>query len=752
MSRLLRNLRVHGGVIMLGLSIGWSAGASELFRFEQRGASSDVGLRLQNTVEEHAIDLDVALLGVDPETLSFALPDGTAVAAKRMSSEQRGDGSAVWRGEIEVVDRERSFGQVSLSSMQGRVAGWFSVDGRQFEILPGRGGRHRLIEVEAHAGGTCASVRPSADFTRQLTKPFAKDPGLKMALRIDVAAVFPDAFLADPAKEADVLTRIRAWFDDANGVLSRTGANTELNLVYVGPLYGTQPPVIDDGALRPAVSEALNWLDDPQPEVEALRTSLGADLAMLFIPGDRQVQCGAANLAMPPYAVIEIDCASAEFLVAHELGHLLGMAHARGETGDAPTIPYAHGWDDDNDLRVFGQRLATVMACNREAGLPIPLTGNQCNRIALYSSRDFQFFGIPMGTPDNDNARVAREQVAALAAIRPELPPTVDRAPALRIETPVDGARNWARAGLTLRASAWDPEEGNLSSRILWRSSALGVLGVGPEVRPAIPAFGDHTVTAEVTDSAGNRRVSTVNLRGSATVDPVGGIWHNPLIPGEFVAFNRNVHDQWVLTFFTYRNGRPHWYLSSSSRLTSGGTWRGNLSSFRFNNGVQTATDAGTVFVAVEADRQLSVTVTLLGQPLRRMLLEPLTRGNGVSGMYFTTRANGSVDDGFLVFRGRLVLNGRDFVLVATYDGANPVWTVSQTRQIALALEVLNPFLLDPRDNDRFDEGFNTRGGVGLDVGRLSFQNGQIRPAFTFPSGNTWQRGTFQDLVRLTVR
>jgi hypothetical protein len=72
-------------------------------------------------------------------------------------------------------------------------------------------------------------------------------------------------------------------------------------------------------------------------------------------------------------------------------------------------------------------------------------------------------------------------------------------APRIQITSPANGA-TIVEGAIALQATASDAEDGNLNSRIQWRSSLSGVLGVGGAITANLAA-GIHTVTAAVTDS-----------------------------------------------------------------------------------------------------------------------------------------------------------------------------------------------------------------------------------------------------------
>lgn len=82
-------------------------------------------------------------------------------------------------------------------------------------------------------------------------------------------------------------------------------------------------------------------------------------------------------------------------------------------------------------------------------------------------------------------------------------------APAVTISAPADGSTLQEGEAVTFLGTAWDNEEGDLSTNIHWTSDLDGTLGTGLAVT-AILSRGVHTITATVIDSGG--------LPGSTTI------------------------------------------------------------------------------------------------------------------------------------------------------------------------------------------------------------------------------------------
>lgn len=88
-----------------------------------------------------------------------------------------------------------------------------------------------------------------------------------------------------------------------------------------------------------------------------------------------------------------------------------------------------------------------------------------------------------------------------------------DVAPTISIELPLDGAelKDDGSGNVDLRGQASDSEDGDLSAQIAWTSDIDGSLGTGSSITAPL-SFGEHTVTASVTDSFGNTATAEVKF------------------------------------------------------------------------------------------------------------------------------------------------------------------------------------------------------------------------------------------------
>jgi myo-inositol-hexaphosphate 3-phosphohydrolase len=100
--------------------------------------------------------------------------------------------------------------------------------------------------------------------------------------------------------------------------------------------------------------------------------------------------------------------------------------------------------------------------------------------------------------------------------------------PSLTLLSPADGTVISGPGPIHLRASALDPEDGDITGAITWTSSRDGALGTGADVVVGSLAAGAHVVTATVTDSTAITASTSARIvvrGGTLTFPPVADAW-----------------------------------------------------------------------------------------------------------------------------------------------------------------------------------------------------------------------------------
>ncbi|MBL8175542.1 MAG: S-layer homology domain-containing protein [Bryobacterales bacterium] len=156
--------------------------------------------------------------------------------------------------------------------------------------------------------------------------------------------------------------------------------------------------------------------DGQLDEVHALRNQHGADLVSLLIQRSASGTVGQAFLMQSPgsyfasfaFSVTEQAYATGpNYTFAHELGHNLGCAHDRANTGSGGAYSYSYGYQGSNFRSIM------AYACS----------GRSCPRINYWSNPAVSYAGAPTGVSSDlansaDNAQSLNNTASAAAAFR----------------------------------------------------------------------------------------------------------------------------------------------------------------------------------------------------------------------------------------------------------------------------------------------------------------------------------------------
>lgn len=271
------------------------------------------------------------------------------------------------------------------------------------------------------------TAEPSLDGKALLPPPAAAQP-VRAVAKADQSDQLVDVLVAYETGAQTWVARNGGMTNFAETAVQRMNAalaNTGLDAVFRFRLVG----VMAVDATETSVSSALSAVQGGSgvwAAVHERRDELGADVVSLLIDNgsaygttgqgyslQATTASAAARFSESAYNACLVRSVAVSDTMTHETGHNLGCGHSNTQIDGGPgpqSFPYSSGY---HFTGTDGVRYHTVMAYYTDG------TYDDYTPIPFFSSPDFEYAGVPVGTAAaNDNTRVLRQTAAWASAWR----------------------------------------------------------------------------------------------------------------------------------------------------------------------------------------------------------------------------------------------------------------------------------------------------------------------------------------------
>jgi hypothetical protein len=301
-----------------------------------------------------------------------------------MTRSERVGNALVWTGKIQG----QPLGDVVLAIVDGVLSGSAVWPGGAYRIR--FDGATHVVEQLDHSlfpeDGCFEEVPGGAGDVATAPVTNADDGSL-----IDVLVVYTPAARAAAGGTSGMLSLINTAVAETNAGYANSGVIQRLRLAAAQEIaYAESGTTGSD--MSTDLSRVTGTADGYMDSVHALRDTYHADLVSLLVTGYNNPYgaCGIAwlmagnNPAFGPnaFSVVDQSCATGYYSFGHELGHNMGLNHARADPVGTGAYSYSYGYKNPSNL------FRTVMAYN----CPV-----SCTRILYFSNPSVLYGGNPTG-------------------------------------------------------------------------------------------------------------------------------------------------------------------------------------------------------------------------------------------------------------------------------------------------------------------------------------------------------------------
>lgn len=355
------------------------------------------------------------------------LPDGTHWRVAIEETELLGPDRFTSRGRIEGRPHSQAvlawnagflhasfedfaLGRFALRAATADVAQFYQIDP---QLLPPCPGGRSPARAASNAGPPAPAPEPPANAA--VENPQAAEVHVMMA---HTQAVLPT--LAGAARTAALQSAFDHAIAKTNATFEASLVTTRVKLVRIVETSYDENASQATAVMDDALTAVYRTDDGKMDELHALRDAAGADVVFLVV-NRASAMIGLSFLLDEPagfgnaeyaFSVLNYNAIAGTNVLSHELGHVMGCAHARGDPGANGTkdgaFPYSYGYRFRgadfvlyHDIMAYAPGTELAYFSNPEITLPAPIGVP---------------IGVPEGRPGESNTALTIERMSFVTA------------------------------------------------------------------------------------------------------------------------------------------------------------------------------------------------------------------------------------------------------------------------------------------------------------------------------------------------